>query len=86
MKGSDFVELVKKRGRMSKVFKKYQWDGLEIAALLKDESHKTLYIKLVKENPNLDLVALARDISSRKNIGNKGAYFMTLFNKRYESK
>ncbi len=77
----DYIEELKKRKKESRVYKEYQLVGLLVAELLHDEGHKSLYIKLAKENDADKLLRLAKDVSLRKNVLNKGAYFMSLFYK-----
>jgi hypothetical protein len=74
----DYLKELQKRGSESKVYKKHQLVGLEIAEFLKDEKHKSLYIKLAKENDPERLLGIAKEISRNKNVKNKGAYFMTV--------
>jgi hypothetical protein len=74
--GNDYLKELKKRAKESRVYKEYQLDGLEIAQLLKDEKHKSLYIKLAKEGDAQKLRRIAKTIAENKNIRNKGAYFM----------
>lgn len=76
--GSLYLKELKRRARESHVYRKYQLVGLEISQILKDERHKSLYMKLAKERNGDRLLRLAKDIADRKNIKNKGAYFMTL--------
>jgi hypothetical protein len=64
------------RAKESHIYRKYQLTGLEIAGILQDEKHKALYIKLAKELDGHRLVQIAKDIAERKNVKNKGAYFM----------
>lgn len=73
-----YLEQLKKRSRESHVYRNYQLTGLEIAELLGDERHKALYIKLAKQNNPAELLALAKEISKKKDVKNKGAYFMTI--------
>lgn len=73
-----YLEELRKRAGQSKIYRKYQLAGLEIAGLLDDEKHKSLYIKLARENNPEKLLAIAKEISLNKNIENKGAYFMTM--------
>jgi hypothetical protein len=73
-----YIRKLKRRAKESHVYRKYQLLGLEISQVLKDEKHKTLYIKLAKEKNGARLLRLAKDIAARKNIRNMGAYFMTL--------
>ncbi|MEK7546774.1 MAG: hypothetical protein AAB536_01185 [Patescibacteria group bacterium] len=72
----DYIKELRKRASQSKVYRKYQLVGLEISQLLEDEEHKSLYIKLAKQNDADRLLAIAKDISQKKNVKNKGAYFM----------
>jgi len=69
---------LRRRGKESHVYRKYQLFGLEISQVLHDEKHKSLYIKLAKEKDGERLLRLAKDVADRKNIKNPGAYFMTL--------
>lgn len=55
--------------------------GLEITELLRDEKHKSLYIKLAKEHNSDELLRIAKDVNDRKNIENRGAYFMKVIAK-----
>ena len=55
--------------------------GLELAEILDDAEHKSLYIKLAKENDERKLLEIAKDIASKKNVRNKGAYFMKMIQK-----
>ena len=73
-----YIEKLKKRSRESHVYRKHQLIGLEITQLLEDPGHKSLYIKLAKQNNPEKLLGVAKEISQNKNIKNKGAYFMTI--------
>ncbi len=74
----DYLKSLKERGKESRVYKKYQMTGLMLAEILGDSAHKALYIKLAKEHDEEKLVALAKDIAEKKNVRNKGAYFMKM--------
>lgn len=74
----DYRELLKKRAKESKVYTPYQLTGLMLAEILNDEKYKSLYIKLAKEHDMDKLIKLAKSVAERKNIKNKGAYFMKL--------
>ncbi len=78
MEEKDYLETLKERGKTSRVYRKYQLTGLLIAQLLNDEKHKSLYIKLAKTRNQQKLMSIAKDVSERKNIRNKGAYFMRI--------
>ena len=82
----DYIEELRRRKKESRVYKEYQLVGLLIAEVLEDEKHKSLYIKLAKENNPDKLLKLAKDVSQMKNIENKGAYFMKLFYDGEDSK
>ncbi len=74
----EYFKTLKERSKTSHVYKRFQLTGLVISQLLNDEKHKSLYIKLAKKHNNDKLIAIAKDISERKRIENKGAYFMTV--------
>jgi hypothetical protein len=73
-----YLKKLRQRGKDSHVYRKYQLIGLEIAQILHDEKHKSLYIKLAKERGADRLMRLAKEVADRKNIKNQGAYFMKL--------
>ena len=75
---ADYLDKLKQRGKDSHVYRKYQLLGLEIAHILEDEKHKALYIKLAKVHGGDKLMQLAKEVADRKNVRNKGAYFMKL--------
>ncbi len=75
---SAYVKKLKARAAESHVYRKYQLLGLEIAKTLKDERHKALYIKLAKERSGERLLQLAKEIAEKRNVKNRGAYFMAL--------
>lgn len=83
MENKDYLEILKERAKKSHVYRKYQMIGLMIAQLLNDEKHKSLYIKLAKEHNNEHLLSIAKDVAERKNIENKGAYFMKVLVKTH---
>lgn len=74
----NYIKTLKERAKQSKVYKNYQLVGLEISQLLNDEKHKSLYIKLAKTYDTQYLLSTAKDVSQRKNIENKGGYFMRI--------
>jgi hypothetical protein len=72
----EYLESLRKRSENPRVHTDYQLLGLEIADILNDKAHKSLYIKLAKDyNPDM-LLRLAKSVEERKNVKNKGAYFM----------
>ena len=79
----NYLKIIKERAKKSHVYKKYQFTGLLIAQLLNDEKHKSLYIKLAKKHPGGHLLSIAKDVAERKNIENKGGYFMKVLQKTH---
>jgi hypothetical protein len=73
---SAYLEKLSIRKRKSRAYRKYQLIGLEMAEVLGDRKHKALYIKLAKERDAELLLALAKQVAERKEVVNKGAYFM----------
>ncbi len=73
---------IEERGKKSKVYKPYQLFGLQIAQLLDDNDHKSLYMRLAKKYDNNYLLTLAKTISENNNVKNKGAYFMSVLFKK----
>jgi hypothetical protein len=79
--GSDYLEEIRKRRKESKVYREFQLVGLEIADMLGDRAHKSLYIRLAKGGNKSLLLSVAKDVSERRGIKNKGAYFMRVWQK-----
>lgn len=82
-----YLKTLKERQKKSRINREHQLIGLEIAEMLNDGEHKALYMKLAKENNGKEMFDLAKDVSSKKNIKNQGAYFMKmLFHRHKKSK
>lgn len=79
----EYIDIIKERAKTSRVYKKYQLTGLLIAELLKDNKHKSLYIKLAKKHHSGDLLRIAKEVAERKKIKNKGGYFMAVLTKTH---
>lgn len=73
-----YAEKLAKRSRESRVYRQFQLVGLEIAEILSDRKHKALYIKLAKGGDGERLLRTAKEIAEKKNVKNKGAYFMSI--------
>ena len=73
---TDYLRELRKRSKQSRVYRDYQLVGLELAEILSDRDHVSLYIKLAKTKDQGALLGLARDIAERKNVKKPGAYFM----------
>jgi len=76
---NDYLSQLKERGETSRVYKKNQMTGLTLAEILEDEKHKSLYMKLAKQYNNEALMRIAKNVAEKKNIANKGAYFMKIY-------
>lgn len=74
--GKDYFKLLKERSKTSRVYKPHQMTGLALAEILDDREHKSLYMRLSKIYDNHELIRLAKNLAERKNIENRGAYFM----------
>ena len=74
----DYFRLLKERSKKSKVYRPYQMIGLMLAEILDDKEHKSLYIRLSKLYDTSELLKLAKGLEERRNIKNKGAYFMSM--------
>ncbi|MBI2013722.1 MAG: hypothetical protein HYS87_02770 [Candidatus Colwellbacteria bacterium] len=72
----DYIDKLKQRAKESKVYTKHQLVGLELAEILDDEEHKSLYMKLAKTHDADRLLKLAKSVAENKKVENKGAYFM----------
>lgn len=74
----DYIKTLVKRAKESKIYKPFQSTGLALAEMLDDPENKAIYMRLAKIYDNQELIRKARDIAERKNIDNKGAYFMKM--------
>jgi hypothetical protein len=84
VKKDHYLRKLKERAKDSRVYQKHQLDGLEIAQILGDEKHKSLYIKLAKEYNANELRSIARSVKENENIKNRGGYFMTIITRMKE--
>lgn len=74
----DYLTKLKERRRESRAYTKHQLVGLELAQLLDDDTHKSLYIKLAKNYNTETLLRIAKRVVENKRVKNKGAYFMSI--------
>lgn len=75
-----------RRAKESHIYRDYQFTGIELSKILADEKHKALYIKLAKDMDAKHLMMLARSIAERRDIKNKGAYFMKMLKMEREDR
>jgi hypothetical protein len=78
LKTATYLELLIKRRKETRVYKKHQALGLELSSILDDPGHIALYIKLAREEDPSELLKLAHLVKERANVKRKGAYFMRL--------
>ena len=74
----DYIEKLGERKKKSRAYREFQLIGLEVADILEDPAHKSLYIKLTKLHGKNKILGLAKSVAERKNVKKKGAYFMRL--------
>ncbi|MBI2036944.1 MAG: hypothetical protein HYT14_01115, partial [Candidatus Liptonbacteria bacterium] len=74
--GNGYIETLRKRAKRSRVYSRHQLIGLLMAAYLGDREHKALYMRLAKRPDAEYLLQAAKEVGSRPNVRNKGAYFM----------
>jgi len=79
---SKYLDNLKKRNKESRVYTSYQLLGLEIADILNDNAHKSLYIKLAKDYDPDTLLRIAKSVAEKKRVRNKGAYFMRVLQEK----
>ncbi len=75
---ADYLKLLKERAKTSRVYTRHQLTGLALADILGDPKHKSLYMRLSKIYDNNEMLRLAKNLAERKDIENKGAYFMRM--------
>ena len=80
-----YLEKLRERQKDKRVSREFQQVGLDIAEILVDKSHTALYIKLARDYDSRALFQLAKDVAERRDVKNKGAYFMKLFSEKKKS-
>ncbi|MBU6141596.1 hypothetical protein KGO95_00570 [Patescibacteria group bacterium] len=75
---NEYVKTLKERVKKSRVYVPFQSTGLLLAELLHDQEHKSLYMRIAKLYDNTQLIRMAKDLAERKNVDNRGAYFMKM--------
>ncbi|MBU4348167.1 hypothetical protein KJ671_01510 [Patescibacteria group bacterium] len=71
-----YIKTLVKRSKESRIYKPFQDVALTLAEILDDKKNKAIYMRLAKMYDNHELIIKAKDVAERKNIKNKGAYFM----------
>ena len=75
---SDYIKTLKERMKKSRVYTPFQSTALLLTEILNDKEHKALYMRVSKMYDNQQLIGLAKDLAERKNVDNRGAYFMRM--------
>lgn len=78
MQLSGYLELLKKRSDNKRVSRAHQLAGLEVAELLGDKTHASLYMKLAKLHGSARVLAIAKDVANRASVRHRAAYFMRI--------
>jgi len=71
-----YLSELKRRTQESRAYTAYQALGLEIAEILDDPAHKSLYIKLAKDHDPHALIRIAKAVAEKNHVKSRGAYFM----------
>ncbi len=79
MDAQKYLASLRARKTESKAYQPHQHVGVEIAQILSDKKHVGLYIRLCTQYDPHSLLAIAKDIAEKKNVKNKGAYFMKIY-------
>ncbi|MEK7640980.1 MAG: hypothetical protein AAB389_03210 [Patescibacteria group bacterium] len=74
----EYLRELSRRSSESRAYEPHQLTGLEIANILEDWEHKSLYIKLAKKHGESEMLRLAKTVAENKEVRNKGAYFMKI--------
>ncbi len=74
-----YLDKIRERAKKSRVHSRHQMIGLMIADALGDPSHKSLYIKMARDENSEKMLYLAKAIAENIRIKNKGAYFMKVW-------
>ena len=76
--GEEYLKNLQEKSETSRVHHRHQFVGLQLAEILNDPEHKSLYIKLAKTQDREKLLRLAKTVAENPKIKNRGAYFMKL--------
>jgi len=71
-----YLETLAKRRKDTRAYSRHQALGAELGEILRDTAHTALYIKLAMQFDDAVLRTLAKRIAEKKEVKNKGAYFM----------
>ncbi len=80
---SGYLKTLQERAAKRNITQEFQLIGLEIAVVLHDLEHKSIYIKYAKAYGSDKMLALAKDIASRRGVENPAGYFMTVVSNEF---
>jgi hypothetical protein len=78
----NYADALKERMKKSRVYQRHQATGLALAELLDDKKHVALYMKLSKSHDEQTLMHIAKSVIEKKDVKNKGAYFMKIMKEK----
>jgi len=74
-----YLDRIQERAKKSRIHSRHQMIGLMVAETLRDPSHKSLYIKMARDENGEKMLYIAKSIAENTRIKNKGAYFMRMW-------
>jgi len=74
-----YLDKIRERAKKNRIHSRHQMIGLMIADTLRDPSHKSLYIKMARDENGEKMLYIAKSIAENIRIKNKGAYFMKMW-------
>jgi len=74
-----YLDRIQERAKKSRIHSRHQMIGLMVADTLCDPTHKSLYIKMARDENGEKMLYIAKSIAENTRIKNKGAYFMRMW-------
>jgi len=74
-----YLDKIKERAKKNRIHSRHQMIGLMVAETLGDNDHKSLYIKMAREENGEKMLYTAKSIAENPRVKNKGAYFMKVW-------
>ncbi|MFA4999451.1 MAG: hypothetical protein WC519_01860 [Parcubacteria group bacterium] len=74
-----YLDKIRERAKKSRIHSRHQMIGLMVADALGDNNHKSLYIKMAREENGEKMLYMAKSIAENPRVKNKGAYFMRIW-------
>jgi len=76
---STYLDKMRERAKKNRIHSRHQMIGLMVADTLRDPAHKSLYIKMARDENGEKMLYIAKSIAENTRIKNKGAYFMRMW-------